>query len=90
MKSSIGIKWYFRNDISENYSEKPGFTPKSKWKPPKGHSRLEVFLNQIEKELGFLNLLYANFSKEEWQPMRSLVNDRSVLLKKKNAKSGKN
>ena len=57
LKSSVGIKWYFRNDISENYSEKPGFTPKSKWKPPKGHSRLEVFLNQIEKELGFLNLL---------------------------------
>ena len=25
------IKWYFRNDISENFSEKPAFTPKSKF-----------------------------------------------------------
>ena len=45
------INWYFRNDISENFSEKPEFTRKSKWKPPRGHSSLEVFLSQIEKEL---------------------------------------
>ena len=25
------IEWYFRNDISENFSEKPAFTPKSKF-----------------------------------------------------------
>ena len=69
------IKWYFRNEISENSSEKPAFTPKSKWKPPKGHPSLEVFLNQIEKELFELAgspLNYSNFSKE----------DRSVLIKK--------
>ena len=41
------INWYFRNDISENFSERPGFAPKSKWKPPKGHASLEVFLSQI-------------------------------------------
>ena len=28
------IKWYFRNDISENFSEKPAFTHTSKQKPP--------------------------------------------------------
>ena len=28
------IKWYFRNDISENFSEKPEFTHTSKQKPP--------------------------------------------------------
>ena len=79
------MKWYFRNDISENFSEKPTFTPKSKCKPPKGHSGWEVFLNQIEKELFKLvvSLLnYSNFSNEEWQAMRSLVNDRSVVIKK--------
>ena len=42
------IKWYFPNDISENLSEKPPFTTKSKWKPPKGYPSLEVFLSQIE------------------------------------------
>ena len=69
------IKWYFRNEISENFSEKPAFTPKFKWKPPKGHPSLEVFLSQIEKELFELAeslLNYSNFSKEEWQAMRSL------------------
>ena len=45
------IKWYFHYEISENVSEKPAFTPKSKWKPPKGHPSLEIFLSQIEKEL---------------------------------------
>ena len=44
------IKWYCRNDFLENFSEKPGFTPKSKWKLPKGHPSLEIFLSQIEKE----------------------------------------
>ena len=46
---------------------------------------LEVFLSQIEKELSELvkSLLnYSNFSKEEWQAMRSLVNDRSAVIKK--------
>ena len=79
------IKWYFRNEISENFSGKPAFTPKSKWKPPKGHPSLEVSLSQIEKELFELAespLNYSNFSKEEWQAMRSLVNDRSVVIKK--------
>ena len=79
------IKWYFRNDISENFSEKPALTPKSKLKPPKGHPSLEVFLSQIEKEpfeLAESLLNYCNFSKEEWQAMRSLVNDRSAVIKK--------
>ena len=43
------IEGYFHHDISENVNEKPAFTPKSKWKPPNGHSNLEVFLSQIEK-----------------------------------------
>ena len=50
-----------------------------------GHPSLEVFLSQIEKELFELAespLNYSNFSKEEWQAMRSLVNDRSVVIKK--------
>ena len=43
------VKWYFHNDILENFREKPVFTPKFKWKPSKGHPGLEVFLSQIEK-----------------------------------------
>ena len=44
------IKWYFHIGISHNSSEKPALAPKSKWKPPKSHTSLEVFLSQIEKE----------------------------------------
>ena len=51
----------------------------------KGHPSVEIFLSQIEKELFELAespLNYSNFSKEEQQAMRSLVNDRSVVIKK--------
>ena len=41
----VRIKWYFRNDILENFSEKFALIPKSKWKPPNGHPSLEVFLS---------------------------------------------
>ena len=52
--------------------------------PNESHPRSEVFLNQIEKQLFELAespLNYSNFS-EEWQAMSSLVNDRSVVIKK--------
>ena len=45
------IKWYFRNEISENFSEVPAFSPKSSWKPPHGHPNLEVYLSQVDNEL---------------------------------------
>ena len=52
---------------------------------PKGNPRLELFLTQIEKELLKVcksKLGYSNFSKEEWQCMPSLANDRSMAIKK--------
>ena len=68
-----------------SFSECLSFTPESSWKPPKSNPSLELFLSQIEKE--FLevcksNLSYSNFSKEEWQCMRLLANDRSIAIKK--------
>ena len=45
------IKWYFRNDVTPQFSETPAFTPKSKLQPPKDHANLEVFLSQTEKEV---------------------------------------
>ena len=41
------VKWYFRNEPSEPFSNKPALSPKSNWKPPEGHPNLEVFLSQI-------------------------------------------
>ena len=33
-------------------------------------------------ELGETSLGYSNFSKEDWQAMRALANDRSIVIKK--------
>ena len=45
------LKWYFRNEPTSSFSERPSFTPKSSWKPPKSSPSLELFLSPIEKEL---------------------------------------
>ena len=79
------IKWYFRNEISKNFSEVPAFCPKSSWKLPKGHPNLEVYLSQVENKLFSIvdePIRYSNLSKEEWVAMRSLADDRSIVIKK--------
>ena len=66
------LKWYFRNEPSSEFSETPSFTPKSLWKPPKGHPSLEVFLSEMEKEVFAVpdsRLGYSNLSREEWRAM---------------------
>ena len=70
--------------VTPQFREIPAFTPKPKWQPPKGQPNLEVFWSQIEKELFELTETpfgYLNFSYE-WQAMRSLANDRSIVIKK--------
>ena len=78
-------KWYFRNEISENFSEVPAISPKSSWKPPQGHPNLEVYLSQVENELFRIvdeTIRYSNLSKKEWVAMRSFADDRSIVIKK--------
>ena len=79
------LKWHFRNEPTPYFKKTPVFAPKSTWKPPKGYPNLEVFLSQIAKELFELaetSFSYSNFSKEEWQAIRALANDRSKVIKK--------
>ena len=45
------LKWYFRNEATEDFSETPSFRCKSSWKPRQGNASLELFLSQIEREL---------------------------------------
>ena len=78
-------KWYFQNDPIHDFSEKPSFTPKSSWKPPKGQPNLEVFLSDLEKQISRIvdsKLGYSNFSKEESQAMWALADNRSIVIKK--------
>ena len=64
------IKWNFRDEPSEDFSDKPAFRPKSSWKLPPGHPGLELFLSQIEKDI-FEDLvkdstpISSNMTKEE-------------------------
>ena len=81
----VRLKWHFCNEPTPYFKETSVFAPKSTWRPPKGHPNLEGFLNQIKKELFELaetSLGYSNFSKEAWQAMRALANDRSIVIKK--------
>ena len=73
------------NEPTPSFSETPTFKTKSSWKPPKGHPCLEVYLSQVEKELFELavsHLGYSKFTKEEWTAIRSLADDRSIIIKK--------
>ena len=44
-----------------------------------------MFLNQVKNELFKVpetNLRYYNFTSNEWKAMRSLADDRSIIIKK--------
>ena len=81
------IKRNFRNEPSGVFSDKPAFHPKSSWKPPPGHPGLELFLSQIKKDT-FENLvkdstpINSNMTKEEWDVLRRLTDDKSIVIKK--------
>ena len=69
-----------------DFSDKPVFRPKSNWKPPPGQTSLELFLSQLEKEIfdGLLNdsiSIPSNISKKEWNTLRGLADDRSIVIK---------
>ena len=70
------LKWHFRNEPTPELSTTPAFNPKSTWKSPNGSPNLELSLSQVEKDLFEMSkttLGYSNFSKEEWQSLRSLA-----------------
>ena len=78
------LKWNFR-DEPDTFSETPAFRPKSTWVPPKGHPWLEVFLSQVEAELFKMSsssIRYSNMPKDEWDAVRSLADDRNIVIKR--------
>ena len=67
------LKWYFRNETTEDFSETPSLRCKSSWKPLQGNTSLELFLSQIGRELFEIpkkRLGYSNFSKKECECIR--------------------
>ena len=78
------IKWNFRNKPSQDFSETLAFRVKSSWKLPKGHPNLEVFLSKTEEEpfkVIVIHLNYFNLFKKRFQAIRSLTDDRSIVIK---------
>ena len=79
------IKWYFKDEPMKEFSNIPAFSSKSTWMPINGHPNLEVYLNQIENEVFKISreqFEYSNLSKLEWEAIRLLAGDRSIVVKK--------
>ena len=79
------IKLHFRNESTSDFSNIPAFASKSIWKPPKGHPNLKVLLSQFESDVFKfidLSLEYSNFSREEWDAIRALADDRNIVMKR--------
>ena len=59
--------------------------PKLTWTPPEGCPALELFLSQIKKELleyvPLKTLWKHNLNKDEWQILKTLIEDNSVIIK---------
>ena len=54
-------------------------------KPLLGHPNLEVFLSQVENKLFEITkepTRYSNLLQEEWRAIRTLDDDRSIVIKK--------
>ena len=65
-------------------SEMPVFSSKLTWKPSNGHPNLEVFPIQLKNEIfkqPLENLRHSNTSKEEWEAIRALGDDRTIVIK---------
>ena len=80
LNRKMRCKWYFRNEQSENFSEVPAFKVKSLG----SHRCVELCLSKLEGELfSFLTgkPQSYNLSKEEWQTVRNLAEDRSIIIK---------
>ena len=72
------------DEPSPSFSEVPAFRLKSIWKPQPGHPGVELFLSKLESDLlsFFPGKPQAyNLTEEEWLTMRSLAEDRIIIIK---------
>jgi hypothetical protein len=78
-------KWYFKDNVTPNFSEIPALRPKSTWAPPERCPALELFLSENEKELleyvPLKTLCKHNLNKDEWQILKMLIENNSVIFK---------
>ena len=79
-------KWYFKDSLTEDFSETPAFKNKSTWQAPQGswNPYVEVFLSELEADLFSVEAKgynRPNLTKEEREAIKSLSSDRSIVIK---------
>ena len=77
-------KWYFRNESQDITSELSICKLKSTWNPLKDSPALGLFLSKVKGDIFSVLPRYPkkfNLNREEYLTMRSLQNDRSVIIK---------
>ena len=80
----MSCKSYFRDEPSKDLIEIPAFRPKPTWKHAAGDTCVELFLSKEEHELfSFLpgKPQSYNLTKEKWQALKNLTEDRSIVIK---------
>ena len=60
-------KWYFWNEPTEDFTEKPAFHVKSYWNLPDDPPLLEIFLSKLEKEILVLLVIIICLKKNDYQ-----------------------
>ena len=79
------IEWHFGNEPTSDFGNITASAPKSAWELSKGHSSLEAFLSQIESDLFKaieIPLGYSNSLRKEWDSIRSLADERNIVIKR--------
>ena len=78
------FQFYFRDDITERFSQLPSFCNKSSWNPPNRNFPLEMFLGQLEGDIfSVLPGKSASYylTKKKWFTMRRSAKDRIIIIK---------
>ena len=78
------IKRHFRNETTSDFSNISIFALKSAWNPTKGHPNLDVLLNLVELDLFKAierPLVYCSLTRDESESIRSLADDKKIVIK---------
>ena len=81
---NMWCKFYFKNESQDIPSELSTYKPKSTWNSPKYSPALELFLSKFKEDIFSVlpgHLKKFNVNREEYLTMRSLQNDRSIIIK---------
>ena len=76
---------HFKDETTIEFSQTSVFSLKPTRQLPAGLPNLAVFLSELEKEVFKIspeNSSYNNTFREEWEAIRSFVDDRRIVMKK--------